>query len=151
MESNATTAAAGASKRSGGAAARKDASISTPQQGDVTMPDAFHDPDDNTRPSKLLAQPYRVPTAPHAGDTDPLLMSRVPPLPIDAEMRRLLAAPALSYGEARGNWNETYPSRVFCEVCGYWGRVRCLKCGTRVCALECLETHREECLTRYGI
>lgn len=44
-----------------------------------------------------------------------------------------------------------YPPRYFCEVCGYWGRVRCTKCGARVCALDCLEVHREECLARYGL
>ncbi|EGX90530.1 HIT finger domain-containing protein [Cordyceps militaris CM01] len=102
----------------------------------------------------LLAPPHRSPPPSHPGDADPLLVSRVPALPSEAVMRRLLAAPPLSYGEARGNWGGGgggYPVRVFCAVCGYWGRVRCLKCGTRVCALECLEAHREECVTRYGI
>lgn len=143
-EANAAAAAAAASKRSSNAA-RKD-SASTPQRGDVHMADA-----DDGAPSSLLAEPHRPPPAAHPGDGDPLLASRVPALPTDGEMRRLLAAAPLSYGEARGNWDEAYPARVFCEVCGYWGRVRCLKCGTRVCALECLETHREECVTRYGI
>ncbi|KAI5866958.1 hypothetical protein GGS23DRAFT_593688 [Durotheca rogersii] len=92
---------------------------------------------------------------------DPLLASRVPPRPSDAELRALLAAPPLSYGEARGRWDDErdgaaiggrrYPPRVFCEVCGYWGRVRCMKCGARACALDCLETHREECVARYGL
>jgi zinc finger HIT domain-containing protein 1 len=84
-------------------------------------------------------------------EADVLLASRVPEMPTDEELRKLLAAPALSYGEATGNWEEKYPVRVFCEVCGYWGRVRCMKCGTRVCALDCLEMHREECVTRYGL
>ena len=113
------------------------------------MPDVSGEEKDDR--GLLQAAPCWVPPPAHPGDADPLLMSRVPPLPTDAEMRRLLAAPPLSYGEARGNWGVTYPARVFCEVCGYWGRVRCLKCGTRVCALECLETHREECVTRYGM
>ncbi|TQV95884.1 hypothetical protein V2A60_001052 [Cordyceps javanica] len=171
-ESNAAAAAAAASKRSGNAARHKDASA-TPGGGDTPMPDAGDEaatvaraaadgdrktshkntstPSTTTTTTTLLAAPYRPPPAAHPGDADPLLVSRVPPLPTDAEMRRLLAAPALSYGEARGNWDATYPVRVFCEVCGYWGRVRCLKCGMRVCALECLEAHREECVTRYGI
>ena len=70
------------------------------------------------------------------------------------ELRELLAAPPLTYLEARAGWTEAdqkYPVRMFCEVCGYWGRVKCMKCGTRVCALECLEAHREECMTRYGV
>ncbi|KAM3520926.1 hypothetical protein MY4038_009231 [Beauveria bassiana] len=145
--SSAAAAAAAAASRS------KDASSATPGIGDTPMPDAAGEgsSSSNNEPSTLLAAPHRPPPLAHPGDVDPLLMSRVPSLPTEIEMRRLLAAPPLSYGEARGNWTATYPVRVFCEVCGYWGRVRCLKCGTRVCALECLETHREECVTRYGI
>ncbi|KAI1660057.1 hypothetical protein F4813DRAFT_350819 [Daldinia decipiens] len=94
----------------------------------------------------------------HAQDTnpDPLLTSRVPALPTPAELRALVSAPPLNYAEARGRWTAAddgrrYPARVFCEVCGYWGRVRCMRCGARVCALECLETHREDCVSRYGL
>lgn len=89
--------------------------------------------------------------AAHPEDGDPLLVSRMPEIPSDEELRKLLAHPPLAYLEARGTWDDFYPTRVFCEVCGYWGRVRCTKCGTRVCALDCLETHREECVTRYGL
>ncbi|KAG5986045.1 hypothetical protein E4U54_005652 [Claviceps lovelessii] len=99
----------------------------------------------------ILPPPYQDPPASLPGDHDVLLMSRVPQVPTDEELRKLLSQPPLPYLEALGHVDETYPRRVFCEVCGYWGRVRCLKCGTRVCALDCLETHREECVTRYGI
>lgn len=88
------------------------------------------------------------------GDLEMLLRPRVPEMPTDAELRALLAVPPLSYSQARGDWDEEdrrYPPRVFCSVCGYWGRVKCVKCGTRVCALECLDVHREECVTRYGL
>jgi len=105
--------------------------------------------------STILAPNTKTPPPAHPGDADPLLVSRVPPLPSDEELRRLLAGPPLSYLEARGAWAPAdegrYPPRRFCEVCGYWGRVRCTKCGTRVCALECLETHRADCVTRYGL
>ncbi|KAI1203066.1 hypothetical protein F5X97DRAFT_157282 [Nemania serpens] len=106
-------------------------------------------------PRSAILTPY-APFPAHAEDANPLLASRVPPLPSDDELRALLAAPALSYLEARGTWppggnRQRYPTRLFCAVCGYWGRVRCIKCGTRVCALECLETHQEECITRYGL
>jgi zinc finger HIT domain-containing protein 1 len=103
------------------------------------------------RRSAILT-PY-PPPPPHPEDDNPLLVSRLPPLPSDDELRALLAAPPLTYLEARGTWppQQQYPARVFCVVCGYWGRVRCMKCGTQVCALECLETHREECVTRYGL
>lgn len=134
-----------ASKRPGGG--KKDTAASTPKQSaqddDVIMADANLPP--------VLPPPYNEPPVAHAGDNDVLLVSRVPGMPSDAELRKLLTHPPLSYLEALGNWDDTYPRRVFCEVCGYWGRVRCLKCGTRVCALNCLEAHREECVTRYGI
>ncbi|KAF7542439.1 hypothetical protein G7Z17_g11578 [Cylindrodendrum hubeiense] len=99
----------------------------------------------------LLPPPYKILPPDDQADSDPLLVSRVPEMPSDEELRKLLARPPLNYGEATGDWNEKYPVRVFCEVCGYWGRVRCMKCGTRVCALDCLEAHREECVTRYGL
>ncbi|PHH59462.1 hypothetical protein CDD82_2454 [Ophiocordyceps australis] len=88
-------------------------------------------------------------------DEDPLLASRVPPMPSAQEIESLLAQPPLTYLEACGSLQHSsscrYPTRVFCEICGYWGRVRCIKCGSRVCALNCLETHREECVKRYGL
>lgn len=89
----------------------------------------------------------------HPRDTDPLLVSRIPHIPSQAEIDALLATPPLSYNEARGSWIEEdrrKPARQFCEVCGYWGRVKCTRCGGRVCALECLNIHQEECFTRYG-
>ncbi|KAF3762448.1 hypothetical protein M406DRAFT_63359 [Cryphonectria parasitica EP155] len=104
--------------------------------------------------SKILTPFTRFTPAAHPGDSDPLLESWLPPLPTDDELRELMRAPPLSYNQARGTWGEDdtqYPTRHFCEVCGYWGRVRCMKCGTRVCALDCLDLHREECITRYGL
>ncbi|KAK1981451.1 HIT zinc finger protein [Colletotrichum cereale] len=100
--------------------------------------------------------PYEGPApAPHPGDDDPLLASRVPEAPTDEELRWLLTRPMLSFWDARAEPGDEdaarYPVRAFCELCGYWGRVRCMKCGTRVCALGCLEAHREECFTRYGV
>ncbi|KAM4059444.1 HIT zinc finger domain-containing protein [Hirsutella rhossiliensis] len=99
----------------------------------------------------ILLPPCRPAPAAHPEDSNPLLVSRVPEIPSDEELRKLLAHPPLTYLEARGTWDDFYPTRAFCEVCGYWGRVRCMKCGTRVCALDCLETHRAECVTRYGL
>ncbi|KAI2467214.1 hypothetical protein F4781DRAFT_321778 [Annulohypoxylon bovei var. microspora] len=127
------------------------------QEDDVEMPDAAQDdPSSSSHPRSAILTP--LPQSgnppPHPFDCDPLIVSRVPPLPTDDELRALTRGPPLSYAEARGRWtadDQRYPSRAFCEVCGHWGRVRCLKCGARACALDCLETHREECVTRYGI
>ncbi|SPQ18713.1 99367357-91bf-48ef-89ce-04b1f7aaf9a0 [Thermothielavioides terrestris] len=138
------------------------------QEGDndVEMPDATASTTPQPPPTAAAAQTSyprvsailpayaKPPPAAHPGDADPLLVSRVPPFPTDDELRALMTAPPLSYLEARGAWGEEerrYPVRVFCAVCGYWGRVKCMKCGTRVCALDCLEAHREECVTRYGL
>ena len=134
------------SKRS--APARKDSATPAAKQ---TQPDEdIPMTDDLSRPP-ILPQSYDQPLPADAGDGDPLLASRVPKMPTDEALRTLLAQPPLSYREARGHLDDTYPRRNFCEVCGYWGRVRCMKCGTRLCALDCLETHREECVTRYGL
>ncbi|KAK3695349.1 hypothetical protein B0T22DRAFT_478022 [Podospora appendiculata] len=114
----------------------------------ATQPQAY--PADGT----ILPVYKKAPPTPHPGDTDSLLVSHVPPFPSDDELRALLTAPPLSYLEARAGWGDDearYPVRMFCEVCGYWGRVRCIKCGARVCALDCLQAHREECVTRYGL
>lgn len=128
-------------------AAHKRPNLSKKVEDDIPMPDAvFSEP--------ILPPASRPPYPEHPGDNDPQLKSRIPELPTDAELRALLAAPPLSYVEARGEFEDEEwkkRRRVFCDVCGYWGRVRCTRCGSRVCALECLELHREECITRYGM
>lgn len=154
--------------KKGGKSVSRSASVSKPtpateavkqEDDDIEMLDAPDTPSQSNEQqlphSEILTPlpPDGLP-ATHPLDNDPLIMSRVPPLPTDEELKALLRAPPLTYAEARGRWTEDdqrYPPRAFCEVCGYWGRVRCMKCGARVCALECLETHREECVTRYGI
>lgn len=125
-----------------------------PKRSKTTKDDAGEEESSTTKiPTyTLFTQSFRPPPVAHPGDMDPLLVSRVPPMPTDEEMGRLLNRAPLSYSEAVSSVDDPkYPVRVFCEVCGYWGRVRCMKCGTRVCALDCLDTHREECVTRYGI
>jgi zinc finger HIT domain-containing protein 1 len=124
-------------------------SISTPikPDPDTPMPDAHSSPS-----AVSLFQPSTEPVS-HPGDHDPLLISRVPAMPSMEEIEKLWAEPPLSWNEARGPWVEEdrrKPIRMFCEVCGYWGRVKCTRCGGRVCALDCLQVHKEECFGRYG-
>ncbi|KAK0655721.1 hypothetical protein B0T16DRAFT_342022 [Cercophora newfieldiana] len=134
-----------------------DAPVDAPAEATQAEPGAVPPapPPQSYPPDGTILPAYKkAPPPAHPADHDPLLVSRVPPFPSDEELRVLMTAPPLSYLEARGTWGEEearYPARVFCEVCGYWGRVRCMKCGARVCALDCLETHREECVTRYGL
>lgn len=90
-------------------------------------------------------------SAEDTGTQDPLLKSYVPEMPPPAVMEALLAGPPLSYNAARSEPSIGKPRRYFCEICGYWGTVKCLKCGARVCGLKCKTTHDEgRCLKFYG-
>ena len=74
-----------------------------------------------------------------------VLAQPVPPSLSEEEIETLLAAPRLSYNAARSAapGPEAPRHRVFCEICGYWGLARCMKCGARVCGIECREAHEE--------
>jgi len=75
-------------------------------------------------------------------DNEPLLMVNVPSAPSEKEMQALLSGPPLSYNAARSHSPPAQkPQRQFCEVCGYWGTIKCIKCGARVCGLECKGVH----------
>lgn len=44
-----------------------------------------------------------------------------------------------------------YPSRSLCSICGYWGSIKCIRCGEKYCSLSCETTHREtRCLKVYS-
>lgn len=81
-----------------------------------------------------------------------LLRTYIPSEPSPEVMQALISAPPLSYNAARAVLPSTgRPPRHFCEICGYWGTVKCMKCGVRVCSLECQGTHDEgRCLKFYG-
>ncbi|KAF2214450.1 hypothetical protein CERZMDRAFT_95716 [Cercospora zeae-maydis SCOH1-5] len=75
------------------------------------------------------------------------------PLPTQAEMEALLNAPPLTYNQARSAPPPANapPPRQFCETCGYWGRVKCMKCGNMTCSVLCKDTHDEhKCLKFYA-
>jgi zinc finger HIT domain-containing protein 1 len=79
-----------------------------------------------------------------------LLCSVVPAAPSEALMEALVSAAPLSYNAVRaGPAREGRPLRWFCEICGYWGRVRCLNCGARVCGLACKVAHDEDRCQKY--
>lgn len=83
---------------------------------------------------------------------EPLLKVNVPSAPSAAEMKALLSAPPLSYNAARSDPPPPHkPQRQFCEICGYWGTIKCMKCGARVCGLECKGAHDDgRCLKFYA-
>ncbi|KAK4549079.1 hypothetical protein LTR36_007535 [Oleoguttula mirabilis] len=77
----------------------------------------------------------------------------VPPLPSEAQLEALLNAPPLTYGQARSRppSSSAAPPRRFCETCGYWGRVRCMKCGAMTCSVTCKDDHDQfKCLKMYA-
>ncbi|KAL8938911.1 MAG: hypothetical protein Q9216_003631 [Gyalolechia sp. 2 TL-2023] len=94
---------------------------------------------------------FETASAEDPGNQDPLLKSYIPEMPSSAVMEALLAGPPLSYNAARAAPSVGNPRRYFCEICGYWGTVKCLKCGARVCGLKCKNTHDEgRCLKFYA-
>ena len=87
-----------------------------------------------------------------AHDDEPLLKSYVPEPPSEEVMEALVNAPPLSYNAARATLSESAkPQRHFCEICGYWGTIKCMKCGARVCGLDCKNAHDDgRCLKFYA-
>ena len=85
-------------------------------------------------------------------EAEPLLRTYVPNAPSDEVMQALVTAPPLSYNAARATFSASEkPRRHFCEICGYWGNIKCLKCGVRVCGLDCKGAHDEgRCLKFYA-
>ena len=126
------------SSLSSAASAKKEASLKN-----VATPPAGTSP--------VATTPVSVPGA-IKEDTDPLLRSYIPSAPPESVLEQLLRAPPLSYAAARADPPDSgVPSRHFCEICGYWGRIRCLRCGARVCGLECKGMHDEgRCLKFYA-
>jgi len=79
-----------------------------------------------------------------------LLQSSVPAVPSDSLLEALVTAQPLSYNAARAAPSTSgKPQRHFCEFCGYWGQIKCIKCGARVCGLVCKKAHDEERCQKY--
>jgi zinc finger HIT domain-containing protein 1 len=75
---------------------------------------------------------------------DLLSIDRSMPAPLTpTELEALLLAPPLSYAtsHAAAPAQGGPPQRQFCDNCGYWGKIKCLKCGARICGMECKDAH----------
>ena len=83
---------------------------------------------------------------------EPLLRTYIPSEPSFEVMNALISGPPLSYNAARSAPPTSgKPQRHFCEICGYWGTIKCMKCGTRACGLDCKITHDDgRCLKFYA-
>lgn len=101
----------------------------------------------STTPSEALPEPAPQPESiliKTPWDNDPLLRSYTPAAPSENVMKALLAEPPLSYNEARAGPPTTAGApRRFCAICGYWGKIRCRRCPTRTCGLDCYRVHEE--------
>ncbi len=102
-----------------------------------------------SQPFSIAAAPPPPPKDP--GAEDPLLKSYIPSAPSETVIEALLSAPPLSYNAARAAPPTGKPQRHFCEICGYWGLIKCMKCGARYCSLVCKGPHDEDrCLKFYA-
>ena len=108
----------------------------------------------NTAPPNLLPRPPGPSRAADAmeidGDEDE---EAINPLPSEVELEALLSGPPLTYNQARTAppLPGAPPPRRFCEVCGYFGRAKCMKCGAMTCSVMCKDTHDEQrCLKFYA-
>ncbi|EGD95388.1 hypothetical protein TESG_02873 [Trichophyton tonsurans CBS 112818] len=93
------------------------------------------------QPSGLIVSEY---------DNDPLLRSYIPTAPSERIMMALVTEPPLSYHASRATLPpDSRPPRHFCSICGYWGKVKCIKCQARICGLECSRIHLETRCDRF--
>lgn len=128
--------------------------VDTASTDDVTMTDAPVD-ESATQPAEDSAT-GQADSYPKEWDDDPLLRSEgVPAMPSDRIMQLLISEPPLSYTAARAlppDEEHRLPPRNFCSICGYWGRVKCGKCGEWTCGImECWRSHEGVCeMAQYG-
>ncbi|KAF2634071.1 hypothetical protein P280DRAFT_37163 [Massarina eburnea CBS 473.64] len=99
-----------------------------------------------TTPGPALPAPAPAPPKPRNERDDERLLSIDASMPSSvnpAELQALLSAPPLSYAASHASLPpvDGPPRRHFCDNCGYWGKIKCMKCGAKVCGLECKDAH----------
>lgn len=109
-------------------------------------------PETSAAAEKTKSEDVEMRDAKTSAEDDPLLRVSTLGSISQQQLDVLLSAPPLSYNAARVAPPDANapPSRHFCELCGYWGRVRCKKCGSRVCGLDCKAMHDSECSRRFA-
>lgn len=134
-----------AAPRTGGGRAVKIASSQKQHSATTALPSHIA----NSQPSKSKASvisvsgPIQASGASVSNEDEPLLKIHLPSAPSDAVLEALVSGPPLSYNGARAAPSTGRPQRHFCEICGYWGTIKCMKCGVRVCGLECKNAHAD--------
>lgn len=90
-----------------------------------------------------VSSPVQALVASVSNEDEPLLKIHLPSAPSESVLETLISGPPLSYNGARTAPSTGRPQRHFCEICGYWGTIKCMKCGVRVCGLECKDVHAD--------
>ena len=140
---------AGATSIPRAAGSRPTASLSIPKRSSIT--DLQPAPSTNLHPSDSFATAAPLSPAKDPRAEEPLLKCYIPSAPSEVVIESLLSAPPLSYNAARVAPPKGKPQRHFCEICGYWGLIKCMKCGARYCSLVCKGPHDEDrCLKFYA-
>ncbi|ERF71838.1 hypothetical protein EPUS_01753 [Endocarpon pusillum Z07020] len=122
----------------------------TPQNSNTPSKDPAPDPDPDSKNPLLRSHPHLnlKPPSQHLLQT---LLSE-PPLSYSASRAQPLED--FSPNNNNNNTNTTgrsmrltsKPPRHFCSICGYWGKVKCNRCGERTCGLlECWRGHEGVC------
>ena len=162
LQQGQSATAAKSDRRRSGAVARGAAAV-TPAKGkekaETPVKTEQKDGDVNmtgTDQPPATPQAQQVPSSPSTNrpvprydialDSDPLLKTLHPLRnPADRVIAALLAEPPLSWSAARAEpppAEKQTPRRWFCAMCGYWGKVKCSRCGERCCGLlECWRGH----------
>lgn len=134
-----------AAPRTGGGRTLKIAS--TQKQHSATAASPSHITTSQASKSKIsttsVPGPVQASVASVSNEDEPLLKVHLPSAPSDALLEALVSGPPLSYNGARAAPSTGRPQRRFCEICGYWGTIKCIKCGVRVCGLECKNAHAD--------
>lgn len=134
-----------AAARTGRGRTTKTASTQKQYSATATLPSQIT----TSQPSKSKASTISVSgsvlasVASVSSEDEPLLKIHLPSIPSDAVLEALVSGPPLSYNAARAAPSVGRPQRHFCEICGYWGTIKCMKCGVRVCSLECKDAHAD--------
>lgn len=122
----------------------EDAQLAAHQHAPAPRRDTTHRP--STQPASTDATPAPQPARTDPAACDDALLdvsAALPPALSPAVLEHLLSAAPLSYAASHVQPARAggAPARQFCDNCGYWGTVRCRKCGARVCGLECKDAH----------
>lgn len=107
-------------------------------------------------PAPTAQQPFESQISPSPSptgiDDSKLVQTRTYSEPSAELMEILVSAPPLSFHDVRAPQSSSkVPARRFCELCGYWGSIKCIQCGAKLCGLDCKRAHDEDRCQKYTV